>query len=92
MDLVSQTLHVKIIARSCLGEIFRLDASLTLKLDSAAAGTEAGGGGASGLEPSRSWRRSFGAVLLASMIVWRDLNPAVAGEGNNSPREEGAGG
>jgi hypothetical protein len=56
MDLVSQTLHVKIIARSCLGEIFRLEASLTLKLDSAAAGTEGGGGGgASGLELSWSW-------------------------------------
>jgi len=91
MDLVSQTLHVKIIARSCLGEIFRLDASLTLKLDSAAV-TGAGGGGVSGLEPSGSWRCSCDALLVASMIVWRDLNPAVAGEGNSSPRDEGAGG
>ena len=86
MDLVSQTLHVKIIARSCLGEIFRLDASLTLKLDSAAVGTAgAGGGGASGLESSGSWRHSRDMLLVDSMIVWKDLNPAVAGEGIRSP-------
>jgi hypothetical protein len=84
MDLVSQSLHVKIIARSCLGEIFKLEASLTLKLD-CAAGTEDGGGGAKVLEPSGSWRRPCDMVLVDSMIVWRDLNPVVAGDGKNSP-------
>lgn len=82
MDLVSHTLQVKIMARSCLGEIFKLEASLTLKLDSAA-GAEAGG--VAVLESSRSCRGSLVALLVASMIVWRDLNPAVAGEGNTNP-------
>lgn len=69
-------------ARSCLGEIFKFEVSLTLKLDSAE-GTEAGG--VSVLEPSRSWESSSDALLLAPMIVWRDLMLAVAGERNKNP-------
>uniref|UniRef100_A0A0A9DDB1 Uncharacterized protein n=1 Tax=Arundo donax TaxID=35708 RepID=A0A0A9DDB1_ARUDO len=82
IDLVSQTLHVKTMARSCLGEIFKLEVSLTWKLDSEIV-TEAGG--VSVLESSWSLERSSEALLPTSVIVWRDLSPAIAGEGNANP-------
>ena len=69
-------------ARSCLGEIYKFDVSLTLKPESdegIVAGT------VSVLESSMSWLRSSEALLLASMIVCRDLMPAVTGAGNKNP-------
>lgn len=71
-------------ARSCLGEIFRLEVSLTLKLASVAG---AGAGGVSTLEPSCSWSKEFllDALLLASVSVRRDLSPADVVGGNENP-------
>ena len=84
IDLVSQTLHVKTMARSCLGEIFRLEVSLTLKLGSGA-GAEAGG--VSVLELSCSWSKGLlsDALVLASVTVRRDLSPADVVGGNENP-------
>ena len=71
-------------ARSCLGEIFRLEVSLTLKLGSGA-GAEAGG--VSVLELSCSWSKGLlsDALVLASVTVRRDLSPADVVGGNENP-------
>jgi len=84
IDLVFHTLHVKITARSCLGEIFRLEVSLTLKLDSDVR-TEASAGVV--LESCWSWVSV--AILLTPVTVKRDLSPRVAGGGNENPAMTG---